>query len=359
MKRVAATCLIVTATGLLTAGALTAPAASKSAGKAPAGAYRLIRTAKVGGDGGFDYVYADVSGRRLYIPRSGPTARISVYNLDTLAPVGDIPKASAHGVAIDAKSGHAFATSKPVVMWEAHSLAVIKTIAVTGNPDGILADPFNHRIYVFSHVAPNATVIDAADGTVLGTLDLGGAPEQAVTDGKGHLYVDLEDKDQVAVVDAKAMRVTAHYSLNGKCGGPAGLAFDARNRILFAACHDPANMAVLQADTGKILDVVPIGTGVDGATFNPNTMEVFSSQGDGSLTVVKEASPTSFKLEQTVATRTGAKALTLDTRTNHVLLTTAEFAPPAPGAPAPKGPPGRPRRGPMIPGSFSILVVGR
>lgn len=324
------------------------------------GPYKLLKTVKAGGEGGFDYVYADVAGRRLYIPRSGPTARISVFNLDTLEPAGEIAGVNGHGVAVDAKSGHGFSSSKPLVMWDAKTLAPIKTIDVQGNPDGILGDPASQRIYILSHSAPNVTVINAVDGSVVGTIDLGGAPEQAVTDGKGRLFIDLEDKDQIAVVDAKTLTKTGVYGLEGKCGGPAGLAFDVKNHILFAACRNPATMTMLNADTGKVLASLPIGAGVDGATFNPATLEAFSSQGDGSLTVVKELSPTNFVVEQTVPTQVGAKTLTLDAKTNRILLMTAEYGPPpAPAAaPAPGGPPARFRRGPMLPNSFSILSVG-
>ena len=175
--------------------------------------YKVLKAAKVGGDGGFDYVYADSEGRRLYVPRSGPTPRISVFDLDTLQPVIEIPNFSAHGVAVDPRTHHGFATSKPVVMFDSQTLKVIKTIDVEGHPDGILFDPFNQRVYILSHSAPNATVIDAKDGSVVGTIDLGGAPEQAATDDKGHLYIDIEDKGNVAAVDAKTMQVTVHYSL--------------------------------------------------------------------------------------------------------------------------------------------------
>jgi DNA-binding beta-propeller fold protein YncE len=316
--------------------------------------YKVIKTAKVGGDGGFDYVYADVAGRRLYIPRTGTTPRVTVFNIDTLKPIGEIPNANARGVAIDPKSNHGFCSSKPVVMWDTKTLATIKTIEVQGNPDGILFDPFNDRVYVFSHSAPNATVINAKDGSVAGTIDLGGAPEQAVTDGKGHLYVDIEDKDNVAVVDAKTLKVTAHYGLSGKGGGPAGLAFDMKHHILFAACHDPATMVVLNAKDGKIITSLPIGTGVDGAVFNPATMEAFSSQGDGTLTVVKEKSPASFSVTQNVQTQRSAKTLTLDPKTNQIYLIAAEFTPPPTPPPA-----GRRGRGQMVPDSFAIIVVGK
>jgi DNA-binding beta-propeller fold protein YncE len=325
-----------------------------------AGPYKVLKTVKAGGEGGFDYVYADAASRKLYVPRAGPAARVSVYDLDSLAPAGEIAGVSGHGAAVDAKSAHGFASSKPVAMWDARTLTLIKKIDVQGGPDGILGDPSSQRIYVFSHGAPNVTVINAVDGSVVGVIDLGGAPEQAVSDGRGHLYVDLEDKDQVAVVDAKAMTRTGVYGLEGKCGTPAGLAFDVKNHVLFVACRNPATMTMLNADSGKVLASLPIGAGVDGAVFNPVTREAFSSQGDGTLTVIKELNPTHFAVEQTVQTQVGAKTLTLDPKTNHILLIAAEFGP-APAAPtSPAGaPPGRPRRGPMLPGSFTILEVGR
>jgi DNA-binding beta-propeller fold protein YncE len=318
------------------------------------GPYRVLQTEKVGGAGGFDYVYADDAGRKLYVPRSGPTGRITVFDLDTLKPLGEVANASAHGAAVDAKSQHGFGSSKPVVMWDAKTLATIKTIDVQGGPDGILGDPSSGRIYVLSHNAPNVTVIDAKDGSIVGTIDLGGAPEQAVSDGKGHLYIDLEDKGSIAVVDAKALKVTATYDLQGKGGTCAGLAMDVKNNILFASCRSPQTMVILSAGDGKILETLPIGAGSDGAVFNPKTMEAFSSQGDGTLTIVKENSPTSFVVEQTLQTLPRAKTLTLDSKTSRLFLITAEFTPPPPT------PPGeRPARGQMVPDSFSILVVGK
>jgi DNA-binding beta-propeller fold protein YncE len=315
------------------------------------GPYKVVKTAKVGGAGGFDYVYADSAGRRLYIPRPGnPGARITVFNLDTLESAGEIPDTSARGAAVDPKSSHGFVSSKPVVMFDTKTLAVIKKIDVDGGPDGILFDSFNQRTYIWSHSAPNATVIDAKDGTVLGTIDLGGAPEQAATDGKGHIYVDIEDKDNVAVIDAKTMTVTGHYDLAGKGGTCAGLAMDVKNQILFVACRKPQTMVIMSAKDGKIIETLPLGAGTDGAVFNPNTMEAFSSQGDGTLTVIKENSPTSFVVEQTVTTPVRAKTLTLDSKTNQIVLITAEYTPP---------PSGKGGRGQMIPDTFSIVVVGK
>jgi DNA-binding beta-propeller fold protein YncE len=346
---------------------------------AQGGPYKVINTVKVGGDGGFDYVGSDPANRTLYVARSGPAGHIGVFDLDTLKQVGDIPGTSGHGAAVDDSTGHGFATSKPITMFDAKTFAVIKTIDVQGGPDGYLNDTFNHRYYVLSHQAPNMTVIDDKDGTVLGTIDLGGAPEQAQSDGKGKIYVDLEDKAAIAVVDAKTMTMVGKYDLSSKSGGCAGLALDVKNNILFAACRDKNDMVILSATDGHIITDLPIGVGCDGATFNPATMEAFSSQGDGTLTVIKESSPTSFAVEQTVTTPVRAKTLTLDTKTGHILLITAEYGPaPAPaaapaapaappaGAPAAGGGPGGGRpggfrgpRAPMIPGSFSIVVVGK
>jgi DNA-binding beta-propeller fold protein YncE len=345
------------------------------------GPYKVLKTAKTGGLGGFDYIYADDAGRRLYIPRGAvqgdnPTpARVTVFNLDTLAPVGEIPNVRANGAAVDAKSGHGFASSKPVAMWDTKTLAPIKTIDIDSksSPDGILADPFNQRIYVFSHPTADATVIDAKDGAVLGTVDLGGAPEQGVSDGKGHIYVVIQDKANVAVIDAKTMKVTAHYDLEDKGSRCNGLALDAKNHVLFAACGQsgipavtPAKpmMVILNADDGKIITSLPLAGGSDGAVFNPATMEAFSSHGNGTMTIVKESSPTSFAVEQDLQTMAGAKTLTLDTKTNHILTMAAQYGPPppAPAAPpagAPQGRGGRGARGPMLPDSFSILVVGK
>jgi DNA-binding beta-propeller fold protein YncE len=347
--------------------------ASIAIAQAPAsGPYSVMKTAKVGGAGGFDYVYADSDGRRLYIPRTGqggpnaapggPTPRITVFNLDTLEPAGEISSYNARGAAVDPKSGHGFASSKPVVMWDTKTLAVIKTIDVQGGPDGIMFDPYNARVWVFSHSQPNATIINAADGSIAGTMDLTGQPEQGATDGKGHIYVDLEDKDQIAVVDAKTLTVTGHYDISSKGKGPGGLAFDVKNHVLFASCHEPAMMVIVNSEDGKILDALPIGAGTDGATFNPSTMEAFSSNGgDGTLTIIKENSPTSFVVEQNLKTLPRARTLTLDSKTGHILEITAEYAPPpAPPAGAPAPTPGRGGgRGVMVPDSFTIIAIGK
>jgi DNA-binding beta-propeller fold protein YncE len=316
------------------------------------GPYKVSKVVKVGGEGTFDTAFADVDARRLYIPRKNP-GRITVFNLDTLEPVGEIPDAAANGVVVDPKSGHGFASSKPVTMFDAKTSKTIKTIDVQGGPDAILFDPFTESVFIFSHTAPNATVINAVDGSVLGTIDLGGEPEQAATDRNGKIYVDVRDKNDIAVIDAKTRTVTARYSVAPDGGRCSGLAMDVKNRILFSGCRMPQKMVILNADNGKILDALPIGSTVDSAIFNPQTNEAWSAQIDGTLTVIKESSPTSFAIEQTLQTKESAKQMVWDSKTNRILLFAADFMPPT----------GPPRAGvagyggKMVADSFSILVV--
>jgi hypothetical protein len=358
---------------------------------AQSGPYKVLQTVKVGGDGGMDYVTADSANRNLYVARSGAAGHIGVFNLDTFAQVGDIPGTSAHGAVVDDFTGHGFATSRAITMFDAKTFAIIKTIPVQGNPDGYLNDTVNHRFYDLSHSTPNITVIDDKDGSILTTIDIGGAPEQGQFDGKGKIYVDIEDKGAIAVIDANTMKLDHTIDIKASGDGCAGLALDAKNGILFAACRTPQVMVIVNAASGKVITTLPIGQGCDGATFNPATMEAFSSQGDGTLTVIKENSPTDFVVEQSVKTPVRAKTITLDTKTGHLLLITAEYgpapappapeaapAPPTPGSPAPPtaggpgaagrpGGPGGPGgsggfrgpRAPMIPGSFEIVVVGK
>ena len=335
------------------------------------GPYKVLKSAKVGGEGGWDYIYADSDGRRLYIPRRGspqtpddPT-RLDIYNLDTLEPVGKIVGVGGNGTAVDAKSGHGFTSSKPVSMFDTKTATLIKTIDVgAAQPDGIYADPFNQRIYVFSHPTKDATVIDAKDGTVLGTIDLGGVPEQGTGDGQGMLYVVMQDAaGSVTAVDVKTMKAVGHYPLGDK-GGCNGLALDAKNKVLFAACGRSGNppttppqpmMVVLSAVDGKILANLPLAGGSDGAAFNPATLEAFSTQGNGTLTIVKESSPTGFAVEQNLDTMNGARTIAFDSKTGHIFTMAQERTPPPPGAPVT----GRGPQGTIVPGSFTIMMIGK
>ncbi len=356
--------------------------------------YRVVKTARVGGEGGWDYIYADSAARRLYIPRSAVRAaagetgetgaaatqppRLTVFDLDTLAPVGEISGVGGQGTVVDPKTGHGFTSDHPQVsMFDTKTLTKLKSIDVgEARPDGILLDAFNECVYVLSHPTKNATVIDAKDGTVVGTIDLGGTPEEAAADGKGMLYVVMQDAvGSVTAVDVKSMKAVAHYTLVDM-GGCNGLALDVKHSVLFAACSRPvageaaagqratpvagqsqAQMVVLSAKDGKILAKLPLAGNSDGAVFNPATMEAFSTGGNGTLTVVKEKSPTNFAVEQVLPTMNGARTITLDSKTGHVLTMSQERGPvPAGAAPSPSG---RPAMGPVVPGSFTILMIGR
>jgi DNA-binding beta-propeller fold protein YncE len=368
------TLLAVTAFPILAAIA----AAWQAPGPAP---YQVLKTARVGGEGGWDYIYADADGRRLYIPRGATreipatdtkpavpavAARLTVFNLDTLDPAGEIPGVGGNGTAVDPKSGHGFTSDHPKVsMFDTKTLTLIKSIDVgAARPDGILFDSFNQRVYVFSHPTKDATVIDSKDGTVLGTIDLGGVPEQGVADGKGMLYVVMQDAvGSVTAVDVKTMKATGHYSFVDK-GGCNGLALDVKNQVLFAACGRSGNppsqpaqprMVILSATDGKILADLPLAGGSDGAAFNPATMEAFSTHGNGTMTIVKEKSPTSFEVEQNLQTMNGARTITFDSKTGHLFTMSQERGPAPP--PPPGG--GRGGQGTAVPGSFTILMIGR
>jgi DNA-binding beta-propeller fold protein YncE len=388
--------------GLVSALAITLVAAPLTAQQAGTGGpYKVLQRAKVGGEGGTDYIYADVDGRRLYITRNAVRAapatettpardavlgRISVFNLETLALIGEVQGASGNGAAVDSKSGHGFTSNHPdVAMFDTKTLQFIKTIPADSGfaPDGIYADSYKQRIYVFSHPTKNTTVYDAKEGTVVGKIDLGGVPEQGVGDGKGTLYVVMQDAEgSVTKVDLNTMQATAHFPFKDKGGSCNGLALDVKNHILFAACAtsgglQPAQtnpntgqpmpqrqlpqpqMVILSADDGHIITTLPLAGGSDGAVFNPATMEAFSSHGNGTLTIVKEKSPTSFEVEQNLDTMNGARTLTLDTKTGHIFVMSVErgAAPPPPAGGVPPG--GRGPQAPVIPGSFTILMIGK
>ncbi len=356
---------------VVTGAILVAGAVGSAQQPSSGGPYKVLKTARVGGEGGWDYIYADAAGRRLYIPRGASSAapavpaRLTIFNLDTLAPAGEIEGAGGHGTAVDPKSGHGFVSGKPVTMFDTKTMKVIKTIDVgAAAPDGILFDAFNERVYIFSHPTKDATVIDAKDGAVVGTIDLGGVPEEGVADGKGMLYVVMQDAEgSVTAVDVKTMKAVAHHPF-GDTGHCNGLALDATNGVLFAACAQSGNpppsppkpMAVImRASDGKILDTLPLPGGSDGALFNPATMEAFITLGNGNLTVIKEKSPTSFEVEQNLQTMNGARTIAFDSKTNHVFTMSDERGP----APAPPPGGGRGPRAPAIPGSFTILMIGR
>lgn len=326
------------------------------------GPYKILRTVTVGGDGGFDYIVADSAGRRLYIARSGKiNPRLLAFDLDSLKQVGELDGVNAHGAVVDASNHHGFASSKPLTMFDSGNMAALKSIPVDGNPDGLTLDAAAHRVYVLSHSNPSITAINTADGAVIGTVNLDAAVEETVSDGKGHLYVALEDKDAVGVVDANTMTVTGRYPLTGpdgiRGGTPAGLALDAKRRVLFVACRNPAVMVMMNADTGAILTTLPIGLQNDGVLFNPATNEALAPTGDGHLTVIRQDGTGRFAVEQTLTTLPGARTIGLDAKTGHIFLMTADYGPVPADAPPPV--PGRIQRGPMLPDSFKIVEIGR
>jgi hypothetical protein len=323
------------------------------------GPYKVLKTSKVGGEGGFDYISGDVEARRVYVPRNGPMGQLMVFNMDTLEPAGSIAGIKSGGAAVDPKSHHGFSTTKPITMWDSKTLQVIKMIDVDGRPDGIMFDPFNERVWVLSHMPPYATVIDAKEGTVAGTIDLGGQPEQAASDGKGTVYVNIMDKANIAVVDAKNLTVTKHIDLSSKgVDAGSGLSLDAKNHVLFSYWRLPSPVVlIVNAENGNIITSFPTDLNVDTVGFNPATMETISTAGGGSMIFIKEDSPTNFEVEQRLKTMVGARNMVLDTKTNHVISMAFEYGPLPANAPPPV--PGRMALGPPLPGSFTILMVGR
>ena len=327
-----------------------------------AGSYKVLATTQLMGNGGIDYVYADNDARRVYVPRGGNTF---VFDLDSHKYIGTITNVGGHGVAIDTATHHGFSSANKIAMFDTQTMAKIKDIDVQSRPDGILLEPFTDKVLIFSHEAPSITVIDPKDGTVVGTIEVGGAMEQAQSDGQGKLFVDAEDEKKIAVVDMKTVKVITKYDLGDTAGEPGGLGLDVKNHILFAMCANPNVCVVLNADDGKVLATLPLDGGTDGGGFNPATMEAWSSQRNGTLTIIKESSPTSFTVEQTVQTKTGCKTSSLDTKNNRIVLICTERLPqaaaatPAP-APATNAPAGQRRGGGRGgPGNLDVLWVGR
>jgi DNA-binding beta-propeller fold protein YncE len=320
--------------------------------------YKVLDTVQLMGSGGIDYVYADNDGRRIYVPRGGNTF---VFGLDSHKYIGAITNISGHGVAIDTATHHGFSSSPQLGMFDTETMQKIKSIEVQGRPDGILLEPLTDRVFIFSHQDPSITVIDPKDGSVAGTIDVGGAMEQAQSDGQGKLYADVENEKKIAVVDVKNLKLITKYDLGDGAGEPGGLGLDVKNHILFAMCARPDVCVILNADTGKVLATLPIGNGTDGGGFNPATMEAWSSQRDGTLTIIKESSPTGFAVEQTVQTKPGCKTSSLDTRNNQIITICTERMPQTgSAAPAPEAnTPGERRRARGGPGNLDILWVGR
>jgi hypothetical protein len=307
-----------------------------------------MKTVAVGGEGGWDYVYVDSSARRVYISRGTHTV---VMDADTYAVVGDIPDTQGvHGIAIASDLGRGFTSngrSNDVTIFDLKTLKPIGNVKTDANPDAIVYDPVSKRVFTFNGRGKNTTAINAADGTVAGTLALGGKPEFAAVDGKGSIFVNNEDTSEIIEINAQKITETHRWPL-APCKSPSGLAMDTKNRRLYSVCDDKVSV-VVNADTGKVVATPEIGNGPDAAAFDPESNDFFASCGEGVLTVVHQDSPDKYTVVENVPTKRSARTMGLDLKTHNIFMPAADFDPPAQGE----------RRGKMKPDSFVVVVVGK
>jgi DNA-binding beta-propeller fold protein YncE len=320
---------------------------------AQAGDYALEASYRLGGEGGWDYLVCDPDTGRLFITRGN---RVQVVDPATGKLLGEIADtAGVHGVALAVDLGKGYTSNgrdSSVTVFDLATLRTLAKVATPGgdNPDFIVYDAASHRVFAFNGRSHDATVIDTGSDRVVATLALAGKPEAAVADGRGHVFVAIEDRNSLSRIDSAAARVTANWPLPG-CDEPSGLALDAAAQRLFVGCHNRV-MQVVNAESGAPVATLPIGDGVDAAAFDAQAQLAFSSQGDGTLTVVKAEGGDRYRVQQTAATMAGARTMALNPRTHEVYLVSAEFG----AAPAPSASQPRPRR-PMQPGSFTLLVL--
>ena len=315
--------------------------------------YHVAQTYKVGGDGGWDYLTADAGARRLYISRG---THVIVLDVDSGKTVGDIPDTQGvHGIALAPDLGRGFTSNgreNTVTIFDIQTLKPIgEKVKVGENPDAILYDPATKRVFTFNGRSNDATALDAASGKVLGTIKLDGKPEFAATDLKGTVFVNIEDKSELTVIDPNKLEVKAKWPL-APCQEPSGLAIDRKNRRLFAGCDKM--MAVVDADSGKVIATPAIGEGVDATAYDDETGLAFASCGEGVLTVVKQDSPDKYSVAENAKTERGARTMALDTKTHNVYTVTAKFGP-RPSATADNPHP----RPPILPDSFVVLVISK
>ena len=315
--------------------------------------FHLLKTYKVGGDGGWDYLRLDSASRHLYISRG---THVLVIDADSGDAVGEIPDtAGVHGIALASELGRGFTSNGregTVTIFDLNTLKPIAKVSVGENPDAILYDPVTKRVFTFNGRSHDSTAIDAVKGTVVGTIKLDGKPEFAVSDQSGEIFVNIEDKSELVAINPAKLEVKSEWPL-APCESPSGLAIDRKNRRLFAGCDNKV-MAVVDADSGKVLSTLPIGGGVDAARFDPETGLAFASCGEGVLTVIREESPDKFSVLENVPTQTGARTMALDEKTHNVFLVTAQFGP----SPAPTADQPHPRPA-ILPDSFVVLVFGK
>lgn len=316
--------------------------------------YHLIDKIQLGGEGGWDYIFVDSDSHRLYVSHA---TKVVVVDTDTDKVVGEIAGLKGiHGIATADEFGRGFISDgrdNSVVVFDTKTLKTLDTIKVGTNPDCIMYDPASKRIFAFNRGSSSATAIDAKDGKVVATFDLGGHPEFATSDRKGMVFVNLDDKSEVVAIDSQKPEVKTRWALAPEGEDPSGMAIDRKNHRLFVVCGNK-KMVVLDAGSGKKLAALPIGEGVDAAGFDDNDKLAFASNGEGTLTIVTEDSKDKFSFVENVTTQRGARTMTVDHRTHKIYLPTAQFG----EAPAPT--PERPRpRPPMIPNTFVVLVFGQ
>ena len=320
---------------------------------AQSGGYHLLKKIEIGGDGGWDYLIADSDDHRLYVSRS---TRVLVIDTESGNKIGEIPNTNGvHGIAIAKDLGRGFTSNgrdNSVSIFDLKTLKVIDTVATGKNPDAIIYDEASKKVFAFNGAGGSATAIDAATGKAAGTIELGGKPEFAAADGKGEVFVNIEDKSEVVVIDTAALKVKARWSI-APGEEASGMAIDRKTKRLFLVCSNK-KMIVLDDISGKVVADVPIGDGPDAAGFDPETKFAFSSDGAGTLTVVKEDNGSKFTVVENVATQKGARTMALDAKTHRIYLPAAQYEPAA--AATPDNPRPRPK---MVPNSFVILVYGK
>jgi DNA-binding beta-propeller fold protein YncE len=329
--------------GLLVAGAALA---------ADAPGYRVSRKLEIGGEGGWDYLTVDAAARRVYVSHA---TKVVVLDADSGSVVGEIPETQGvHGIALAPDLGRGFISNgraSTVTIFDTKTLKRIEDVKSTGeNPDAILYDPASRRVFAFNGRSHNATVLDGASGKVDGTIALEGKPEFATSDGAGRVFVNIEDKSSLSLIDPKKMTVEKTWPL-APCEEPSGMAIDRAHGRLFVGCSNKL-MAVVDAASGKVVSTVPIGAGVDANGFDPGTGFAFASCGDGTLTVAASEGSDKYVVAQKLDTQRGARTMALDEKTHAVFLPTARFGPP----PSPSTENPRPRPS-IVPGSFTVLVV--
>jgi DNA-binding beta-propeller fold protein YncE len=341
------------AIGIVAAGMIVSRHAVAAPQAAGASGYHLIKKVKLGGTGGWDYLTVDQATHRVFISRG---TKVIVVDPTTEKVLGEIPDTpGVHGIALAAEFNRGYTTNGRTSNSTIFDMTTLKKLGeakTDKDPDGVIYDPFSKRVFTFNGDASSSTAIDAANGNVAGTVALGGGPEFAASDGKGKIFVNLEDKSQLVEFDAKTLKVDNTWPL-APCESPSGLAIDAEHEVLVVGCHNKM-MAFVDGNSGKVLGTVPIGQGVDANRFDPATGYAFASCGDGTLTIAHEDSPTKFSLVETVTTQRGARTMALD-RSNHTVYTvTADFGP----APAATADNPRPRPA-ILPDTFVLLVYGK